>query len=399
MIKAGALIMDQKELLTRGIEEIYTKTELEKWLKEDKKLKIYYGVDPSGSIIHLGHAVILRKLRDLQKLGHKIIFLIGDFTGTIGDPTDRTAVRQPLTREQVLENAKSYREQASKFIDFEGSNKAEIKYNSEWLDKLNFKEIIELSANFTVQQLLQRDMFEKRIADSKPIHLHEFLYPLMQGYDAVALEADVQIGGTDQTFNMLAGRQLSKQLKNKTNVVISCPLLEGNDGRKMSKSYNNYMGINDEPFDMFGKAMAINDDLIIKYFILATDVPVGQIKEYEKDLELGVNPRDIKAKLAFEIVKEMHSEIAAGKAAEEFDKVFKEKGKPTDIPEFKIEGKRKLVDVLVEAKIVSSKTEVRRLIEQGGVKVDDTVIKDIDYEIEPNGQIVQIGKRRFLKVI
>ncbi|PIP30756.1 tyrosine--tRNA ligase, partial [bacterium (Candidatus Howlettbacteria) CG23_combo_of_CG06-09_8_20_14_all_37_9] len=226
--------MDQKELLTRGIEEIYTKTELEKWLKEDKKLKIYYGVDPSGSIIHLGHAVILRKLRDLQKLGHKIIFLIGDFTGTIGDPTDRTAVRQPLTREQVLENAKSYREQASKFIDFEGSNKAEIKYNSEWLDKLNFKEIIELSANFTVQQLLQRDMFEKRIADSKPIHLHEFLYPLMQGYDAVSLEADVQIGGTDQTFNMLAGRQLSKQLKNKTNVVISCPLLEGNDGRKMS---------------------------------------------------------------------------------------------------------------------------------------------------------------------
>ena len=391
--------MEIQELLTRGIEEIYTKKELENWLKSGKKLKIYVGADPSGPMLHLGHAIIFRKLRDFQKQGHKIIFLIGDFTGTIGDPTDRTAARQPMTREQVLGSAKTYKDQASKFIDFDSKNAAEIRYNSEWLDKMTFKEVIELAANFTVQQMLERDMFERRIAEEKPIHLHEFLYPLMQGYDAVALEADVQIGGTDQTFNMLAGRQLNRQLKNKTMVVITTPLLEGTDGRKMSKSYNNYIGVSDEPFDMFGKVMSMKDELIITYLILATDLPADQIRKYEKDLEQGANPRDIKAKLAHQIVKEMHNEDEAKKAAEEFDKVFKEKGKPTDIPEFKIEGKRKLVDVLVEAGVVNSKNEVRRLIVQGGVKVGDKVIEDIDLEIEPKGQVVQVGKRRFLKVI
>ncbi|HBG81295.1 TPA: tyrosine--tRNA ligase [candidate division CPR2 bacterium] len=386
------------ELLIRGIEEIYTKKELETWLKEGKSLRIYLGVDPSGDILHLGHSVPLRKLRDFQRLGAKIIFLIGDFTGMIGDPTDKLAVRKPLTREQVIENAKNYKRQASKFINFDGKNPAEIRYNSEWLDKLSFKDIIELAANFTVQQLLVRDMFEKRIAEEKPIHLHEFLYPLMQGYDAVALDADVQIGGTDQTFNMLAGRQLMRQLKDRTHVVITVPLLEGNDGRKAGKSLNNYIGLEEESFEMYGKVMSLKDELIIKYFVLATDVSSADIKKYEADLELGVNPRDIKAKLAFEVVKEMHNEKAAQDAAEEFDKVFKEKGKPTDIPEFKIEGQIKLVDVLVDAVVVPSKSEVRRLISQGGVKVNDIVVKDTEALVDAPS-IIQVGKRRFLKVV
>lgn len=388
----------ENDLLIRGIEEIYTRKELENWLKEGKKLRIYLGADPSGPVIHLGHAVILRKLRDFQHLGHKIIFLIGDFTGMIGDPTDRGAARQPLTREQVLENAKTYKKQVSKFLDFEGPNPAEIRYNSEWNDKLNFKEVIELASNFTVQQMLERDMFEKRMAEEKPIHLHEFLYPLIQGYDAVMLDADIQFGGTDQTFNMLAGRQLNRQLKDKTNVVVTFPLLEGTDGRKMSKSFNNYIGVLDEPFDMYGKIMSMRDGLIIKYFILATDVSDETVKKYAKELESGVNPREIKAQLAFEVVKELHNEKAAQEAAAEFDRVFKEKQKPTEVPEFKFAGVRKLVDILVESGNASSKSEARRLMEQGGVKVNDEVIKDLNTDVKAEGQVVQVGKRRFVKL-
>jgi len=393
--------MVSNELLSRGIEEIFTKNELKKVLSSSKKIKIYYGVDPSGSIIHLGHAVVLRKLRDFQKLGHKIIFLIGDFTGMIGDPTDRNGMRKPLIREQVLENAESYKEQASKFLNFTGKNPAVIRYNSEWNDRMDFKKIIELSAHFTVQQLLQRDMFEKRIKEDRPIHLHEFLYPVIQGYDAVALDADAQFGGTDQTFNMLAGRQLAKQLNNKIHTVLTFKLLEGTDGRKMSKSFNNYIGVIDLPFDMYGKIMSMKDHLIPQYLTLASDMSMAKVNKLIRELNEGANPKDIKAKLAFEIVKELHSEKDAKNSEIEFKKVFANKEIPSDIPTFSIIKKEmKLIDLLLSLKLVQSKSDARRLVEQGAVDVDGTTIYEKEELLVPyKGMIIKVGKRRWAKII
>jgi len=387
-----------KMLTSRGIEKIYINSDFNNLLKSEKKLRIYFGVDPSGPIIHLGHAVIFRKLAEFQNLGHKVILLIGDFTGMIGDPTDRKAVRQPLTREEVLENAKTYKEQVKKFLSFEGNNPVELRYNSQWNDKLNFREIIELSANFTVSQFLEREMFQKRISEQKPIALHEFLYPLIQGYDAVMLDADVQIGGTDQIFNMLAGRHLSKVLKNKTNVVITCPLLEGTDGQKMSKSYNNFVGVEDKPFDMYGKIMSIIDDFIIKYYELLTDVSDEEIKNIEEKMKRGENPRGFKASLAYEIVKLLHSEKEAKNASAEFDKVFKEKQKPTEIKEYFFVGNMNVVDLLMQSGLVFSKSEGRRVINQNGLKIDDELVSDIKAEVTANGQVIQVGKRRFVKL-
>lgn len=393
--------MDIKELLTRGVEEIITKNELDKALKSKKKLRIYIGVDPSGPVIHLGHAVALRKLQKFQKLGHKIIFLIGDFTGMIGDPTDRLSERQPLTRSEVLENAKTYKEQVSKILDFTGKNSAEIKFNSEWNDKLKFEDILKLSANFTVQRMQERDMFEKRLKEGRPIGLHEFLYPLIQGYDAVSLDADMQVGGTDQTFNMLAGRQLIKALKNKTQIVFIIPLLEGTDGRKMSKSYNNIIGITEPPGDMFGKIMSLKDELMIQYFTLATDVSLAEIRKIKKKLEDGKNPRDVKLKLASEIVKMYHSEKEAKFAQKEFEKVFSKREIPEDMPCFKIVKKPvKLAELLTGFKMVSSKTDARRLIEQGAVDVDGTAIFDREEELTPHkGMIIKVGKRKWAKIV
>jgi len=393
--------MVSNELLSRGLEEIFTKNELKKVLSSSKKIKIYYGVDPSGSIIHLGHAVVLRKLRDFQKLGHKIIFLIGDFTGMIGDPTDRNGMRKPLIREQVLENAESYKEQASKFLNFTGKNPAVIRYNSEWNDRMDFKKIIELSAHFTVQQLLQRDMFEKRIKEDRPIHLHEFLYPVIQGYDAVALDADAQFGGTDQTFNMLAGRQLAKQLNNKIHTVLTFKLLEGTDGRKMSKSFNNYIGVIDLPFDMYGKIMSMKDHLIPQYLTLASDMSMAKVNKLIRELNEGANPKDIKAKLAFEIVKELHSEKDAKNSEIEFKKVFANKEIPSDIPTFSIIKKEmKLIDLLLSLKLVQSKSDARRLVEQGAVDVDGTTIYEKEELLVPHkGMIIKVGKRRWAKII
>jgi tyrosyl-tRNA synthetase len=389
-----------EELLSRGVEEIIVKSEVEKALKSGKQIRIYYGVDPSGPVIHLGHAVILRKLSKLQEMGHKIIFLIGDFTGMIGDPTDREAVRVPLTREQVLENAKTYKKQIAKFLNLSGKNAAEIRFNSEWNDKLSFKEVIELASRFTVQQLLERDMFQKRMAAKKPISLQEFMYPIVQGYDAVMLEADMQVGGTDQLFNMLQGRQLMKSLKNKNQTVMTFTLLEGTDGRKMSKSFNNVIAIEDEPNDMYGKVMSVKDELILQYFELATDVPMAEVKKVSKELESGKNPRDLKAKLAYEIVKLYHGEKAAEKAAENFQKTVVNKEVPTDIPAVDLLKKPMiLADILVNNELAPSKSEARRLIEQGGVKVDGTAITDRGAEVTPyTGMVIQAGKRKFIKV-
>jgi tyrosyl-tRNA synthetase len=389
-----------QELLTRGVEDIIVKAELERALEEGKKLRIYYGVDPSGPIIHLGHAVHLRKLQKFQELGHKIIFLIGDFTGMIGDPTDRTAASQPLTREEVLENAKSYKKQVSRFLKFEGNNAAEIRFNSEWNDQLNFKDVIELASRFTVQQLLERDMFQKRIADQKPISLHEFLYPVVQGYDAVMLDADMQMGGTDQTFNMIQGRHLMKALKNKTQMVMTLKLLEGTDGRKMSKSFHNIIAIEDDPNEMFGKLMSIKDDLIMQYLLLTTDLPMGEIDMIRIDLENGMNPRDAKIILAKAVVTMYHSEKDAEEAAQNFENIFAKKELPKDMTVVDIMDKEwPIVELLSYAKLAPSKSEARRLIDQGGVRIDGAVIGDREAIIRPNdGMIVQVGKRKFIKI-
>lgn len=389
-----------EEILTRGVGEVLAKGELEKALKSGKTLRIYYGVDPSGPLIHLGHAVHLRKLHKLQQLGHKIIFLIGDFTGMIGDPTDRNAIRQPLTRKQVLENADSYQKQVEKFLDFEGDNPVEVRFNSEWNDNLTFKELIELSSRFTVQQLLERDMFQNRLKDNKPIGLHEFLYPVIQGYDAVMLDADLQIGGTDQTFNMLQGRQLMRSLKDKQHMVMTLTLLEGTDGRKMSKSFNNVIAIQDTPNDMFGKVMSLKDELIIQYFILATDLSMTEIKKIEEKLASGSNPRDIKVKLAKEIVKIYHSDEASEDAYQNFQKVFVNKELPSQIDEVEVLDKNwPLAELLHFTNLVSSKTEGRRMIDQGGVKIDGAVIGDREACIRPkSGMILQVGKRKFVKI-
>ncbi|MDO8507685.1 MAG: tyrosine--tRNA ligase [bacterium] len=384
-----------EKLLNKNVEEVIVKKDLEKLLLSGKKLRIYIGVDPSSPVIHIGHAVGLRKLREFQDLGHKVIFLIGDFTGRIGDPSGKTNQRVPLTEEEVLENAKTYLDQASKIIDIK---KAEIRYNAEWLDKLTFKDVVMLASNFTVQQMIERDMFKERLKTNKPIGLHEFLYPLMVGYDSVALDVDIEMGGTDQTFNMLAGRTLMKTMKGKEKHVLSVPLLLGTDGRKMSKSYGNVIGVDDPADDMFGKVMSIKDELIIQYFELCTDRDDEEIKEITKKLKGGENPRNLKFELAKDIVTTYHSSKAAETAGQEFEKIFKDKGKPTDMPKVSYSKGDKLVDVLVESKIVDSKSEVRRLIQQNGVKDNDETVTDIDYTLANGKHTVQVGKRRFVEL-
>lgn len=384
----------------RGIEEIIKEEELKRALNNSQKLRIYLGVDPSAPEIHLGHAICLRKLREFQKMGHKVIFLIGDFTGMIGDPTGKLSVRTPLTREQVLENAKTYKKQVSFFLNFSGENPAEIAFNSQWNDKLTFKELIDLASKFTVQQFIERDMFEKRLKENKPIFLHEFLYPLIQGYDAVMLDADVQIGGSDQKFNMLISRQMVKEFKNKPHIVITTSLLEGTDGRKMSKSYNNTINITDNPQDMFGKVMSLKDELILKYFYLATELSEIEIQKIEKQLQNGLNPKEAKIRLAFEIVKIYHGETLAEKAMIEFERVFSQKKPPLDIPEISLPPKPiKLIDLLLELKMIKSKAEGKRIIEQGGLDINNQKITDKDFVIKPySGMIIKLGKRKWLKI-
>ncbi len=384
-----------EHLLIRNVSEVIVKKDLKKALLSGKKLRIYIGVDPSSPVIHIGHAVGLRKLKEFQNLGHQVIFLIGDFTGRIGDPTDKKAQRVPLAEKEVLENAKTYLDQAGKILDIQ---KAEIRYNAEWLDKLKFEDVVKLAANFTVQQMIERDMFQERLKGSKPIGLHEFLYPLMVGYDSVILDVDVEMGGTDQTFNMLAGRTLMKALKGKEKHILTVPLLVGTDGRKMSKSYGNTIGVTDPSNDMFGKVMSIKDEIIVHYFTLCTDRTDEDIKKIEKGLKGGINPRDLKFQLANDIVTLYHGEKAAERAAAEFEKIFKNKEKPTDMPRGTFKCGDRLVDVLVTEKVVSSKSDARRLIQQNGVKDNDSIVENIDYKLETGKHIVQVGKRRFIEL-
>ena len=389
--------MNIEEILTRGVETIVPKKGLKEKLDEGKKLRVYFGIDPTGTELHVGHSVPLRKLRDFQNAGHHIVFLVGSFTAMIGDPTDKSAMRQPLTAQQVEDNFHTYKQQASKIIDFE---KCEIVYNADWLGKMTFRDVIELAGNFTVQQMLERDMFQKRMEENKPIGVHEFFYPLMQGYDSVHLDVDLEIGGTDQLFNMLAGRQLLDAYKGKEKHVLTTPLIEGTDGRKMSKTYNNTINLTDAPSDMYGKVMSMKDEFIVKYMVYTTDIPLREIDEIDKQLKDGMNPRDAKMRLATELVTIYHSAEDAVSAEQDFINVFKKGGVPEDVPTFKISGDRNIIDLLELCELVTSRSEGRRAVEQGGVKVNDEKVESVDAVIHlEKDMIIQVGKRRFAKII
>lgn len=377
------------DLLTRSVSNITPKKLAEEKLKSGKKLRVYLGIDPTGAHLHIGHAVPLRKLQAFADAGHEVIFLIGSFTAMIGDPTGRDEMRKALTKKDVEKNFESYKEQASKVLDF---SKVEIRYNHEWLEKLNFSDIIGLSNHFTVQQMLQRDMFEKRLKNGEPIAVTEFLYPLMVGYDSVVLDVDVELGGNDQYFNMLAGRTLQTAFGKRDKFVLTTKLIEGTDGRKMSKTYDNCIYLDDEAADMYGKVMSVRDDLMETYFECCTALADVEVKKILKG-----NPRDAKARLAAEIVTLYHSAEAAIEAAKAFDQVFKDHGVPDDMPEVKAKKGAKLIDVLTEEGIVASKSEARRMVEQGGIKKDDVVITAIDAAAEPG--VYRVGKRKFLKIV
>ena len=392
--------MDQiTELLTRAVSNVTPRDLAEKKLNSKKKLRFYLGLDPTGAKLHVGHSVPLRKLRAFQDAGHHIILVIGSFTAMIGDPTGRDQMRESLTRDQVKKNFETYKEQASKILDF---SKIEVAYNHEWLEKLNFSEIVDLASNFTVQQMLERDMFDKRMKDGNPIGLHEFFYPLMVGYDSVVLDVDCELGGNDQYFNMLAGRTLQSAMGKREKFVLTTRLIEGTDGRKMSKTYNNCIYLQDEPREMYGKVMSIKDELIITYMECCTGISMEEVGKFEKELAGGANPRDIKMRLAREIVTLYHSVEDATQAEEAFIKQFSKKEIPDDMPEVSLnKGSYNLVQIMHDAGMDPSKSQIRRNMQQGGVKVEGEKILDIAFEVTVESQpiIIQMGKRRFLKIL
>ena len=381
------------ELLTRGVAEVISQEDLEKKLQSGKQLRIKLGIDPTSPNIHLGRSVPLLKLKDFQDLGHKIVFIIGDFTGVIGDTSDKDSERPMLTADVVKKNLKSYIAQASKIIDIK---KTEIHYNSAWLKKLTYAEIGTQADAFSLHEFITRENIAKRLDQGKRISLRELLYPLMQGFDSVKIKSDVEIGGTDQKFNILAGRQLQKVYGQEPQNVMTNPIIEGLDGRKMSSSYGNTVNLFDVPNDMFGKIMSVKDEFIITYFILATRIPLEEIKKYENQLQDGINPRDIKLKLAFEITKMYEIEKLAQQAQNYWISTFSKKEIPDQIPVFKI-IQNDLVSVLVDSGVTSSKSEARRSIEQGGVKINGEVTRDAKTEVK-SGDIIQKGKMHFVKV-
>ncbi len=391
-IKKEALA--QFSAIARGVSEIVPENELlhklEKSLVEKRPLRIKLGADPSSPDLHLGHSVILHKLKTFQDLGHQILFVIGDFTAQIGDPTGKNETRKPLTREQTLHNAKTYSEQVLKILN---PSKTQIVFNSQWIDSLKIQEVIKLAAQTTVAQMLEREDFSKRYGAQQPIAIHEFLYPIMQAYDSVQLRADVELGGTDQRFNILLGREYQKAAGQEPQAAVFLPLLEGTDGvQKMSKSLDNAIGITEEPKDIFGKIMSISDELMVKYYELLTDVPLAEIKD--------MHPKEAKVRLGVEIVSKFYEREEGEKVASEFDSVFAQKKLPSDIPEVTLQTHQiQLTKLMAEQELVKSLSEARRMIVQGGVSVDGEKISDTSYAIENKSEaLVKVGKRKFLKV-
>lgn len=382
-----------RRVLERGVSEILpSRAGLEELISK-KKITLYQGFDPTSPSLHIGNLVGARKLAQFQKLGHKVIFLIGDFTGMIGDPTDKQSARKRLSKKEVLKNSQGYKEQLQNVVDFQGKNAVEVKYNSEWLSKLSMEDVIELSSNFTVQQLLERDMFRRRLTKNKPIYLHEFLYPLMQGYDSCAMDVDLELGGNDQLFNMLAGRVLSKSLNDKEKYVLTMKLLAGVNGQKMGKTEGNTVNLTDEPNDMYGKVMSLPDDFIAPGIELLTDLPMESASQ---------NPLEAKKKLAFEVVKQVKGEKEAGSARSHFEKTI-QKGKLPQNPDTFTLSKEKmpLFEAIVEAGLVESKSQSKRLITQSAIEINEEKVNDPTTEIKPGekGIIVKVGKARFVKLV
>ncbi|MBI2448610.1 tyrosine--tRNA ligase [Candidatus Microgenomates bacterium] len=389
-----------KEILTRGVEQVFPSLgAVEKILAGGRKLKIYYGIDPTGKSLHLGHLIQLRKLRDFQKLGHEIIILLGDFTAQIGDPTDKMAARKPLTHKQVLANAKDYKKQIARILDIK-SSRVRFLRNEKWTNKLKPVDLLEIASHFTTSQLLSREMFQKRIKDGKDIHVHEFLYPIFQAYDSVTMNVDMEIGGNDQMFNMLAGRDLVKKMLGKEKIVLTTRLLVDHEGKKMGKTEGNMVNLSDSPNDMFGKIMSWPDGLIVPGLELLTDIPMAGVDSLKKDLGKNANPRDIKFKLAMEIVRAYYGDGASLKAGEAFNRIFRDKKTPKEMKEVKIKSANlPVVELLRQAGIVQSNNEARRLIEQGGLKIDNARIGDFNASVGIyDGLVIQAGRHRFVRV-
>ena len=393
----------QIDIISSNCEEILPENELVQKIEKSKKnnipLNIKLGCDPSRPDLHIGHSVVLNKLKQFQTLGHNIILVIGDFTAMIGDPTGRNKTRPQISLEETKDNSKTYINQVSKIIDI---NKTRVVYNSSWLNKLDLGKIISLSSHFTLAQFLERDDFNNRYKSGKPISLHEFMYPLAQAYDSVYLRSDIEIGGTDQKFNLLLARDLQREFDIDPQIALTMPLIEGTDGKdKMSKSYDNYIAFNDTPENMYGKVLSIPDELIIKYFNLVTNLSSKEIKDYEFDLNAGkISPRDIKRKLAREIVSIYYDDESSVYAEQNFDKIFVTKTIPDDIPEIIIDNDTRIIELVKNAKLADSNSEIRRLIKQGAVKIDDSVVSDINFIVNSDKKIIiKIGKRKFLKVI
>ncbi|HSW47739.1 MAG TPA: tyrosine--tRNA ligase [Candidatus Saccharimonadales bacterium] len=394
-----------EELLTRGVDKIYpSKQELEKILKSGKKLRLYQGFDPTGTRLHIGHMVGFRKLRQWQELGHHVIFLIGDGTGQAGDPSGKTKARDKfMTQEELRKNAKDYILQARKIVNFEGDNPIEILYNGDWLNELKLLDILDIAGNFSLQQLSERDLFQERMKKGESVNLREFLYPLLQGYDSVAMNVDLEIGGSDQTFNMLAGRNLVKAMQNRDKFVMTTPLLTDSNGRKIGKTEGNVIGLTDEPNDLFGKIMGLSDDVIVKAFEYLTSLPIDEIKKLEKRLNTNEeHPMKAKKKLAGEIVSQLHSPEEAKIARDNFERTVQDREMPTDIPLFVLKEATSVAEVLVETGLTLSKSDAKRLIEQGGVEIDNERINDPNIPFETLAKndetIIQVGKRKFIKV-
>jgi len=387
------------KVLTRGVEKILPSKKGLARLMKKRKIRLYLGIDPTSPQLHLGHAIPLRKLREFQELGHEVILLFGTFTAKIGDPSEKDEKRKPLTSEQIKKNMATYKKQASKILDVP---RVKIKRNADWLSKLAFKDLIKLASHFTTSRLLERDMFQRRLKKGGEVWVSEFLYPLMQGYDSVAMDVDLEIGSTDQLFNMLIGRKLQKIYNKKEKFILTTPMLVGLDGKQMSKTAGNTVNITDPPSRMYGKLMSLRDELIIPYFRLCTEVSKEKIQEIEKNLKTKkMNPRDAKAELARQIVAFYHEGKAAQRAEKEFVRVFKEKKLPSEIPGMKVkEEKTDILSLLTKTKLAPSKSEAKRLILQGGVKIDNVVQKDWKKTVKiKKGMVTQVGKRKFIRII
>jgi len=396
-MKVNTEISAVEEVLTRGVQEIVVADSLKKKMLSGKQLRIKHGVDPTSTDLHLGYAVVYEKLRQFQELGHKIVFLIGSFTARFGDPTDKGKVREMKTKEAVMEMGKEYIKQLGKIIDIK---KIEVVYNGNWYDKFSAEDLLNLMSKFTVARMLERDMFQQRMKEAREIYLHEPVYPVLQGYDSVVIKSDITVIGSDQKFNELQARPLQEAAGQVPQDLMMVPLLIGTDGeQKMSQSLGNYIGIADSPQDQFGKTMSIPDSLIYSYFELCTRVDASDLYEIEKQLKSGENPRNIKVRLAKEIVKIYHGERAAQKAEEEFINVFSNKQKPTNIPKFVFREDMNILGIMVASEMVASNSEGRRMVEQKAVKVNEIIVSDIEQHGFKAGDVVQVGKRRYIELV